>query len=76
MTFIRVQTNSLPDHCFQTNSEMKDQKIDFEVPFNIDVLGTNFVSFINETLYDQHICNSFWPEGPVSLLRNISGDLR
>eukprot|EP00352_Strombidinopsis_acuminata_P007143 CAMPEP_0176364566 /NCGR_PEP_ID=MMETSP0126-20121128/19878_1 /TAXON_ID=141414 ORGANISM="Strombidinopsis acuminatum, Strain SPMC142" /NCGR_SAMPLE_ID=MMETSP0126 /ASSEMBLY_ACC=CAM_ASM_000229 /LENGTH=109 /DNA_ID=CAMNT_0017721255 /DNA_START=165 /DNA_END=493 /DNA_ORIENTATION=- len=43
--YIRVQTNGLPNHCYQaTNENPSDVNLDYKVKFNMDVSGRENIS--------------------------------
>lgn len=62
ITRIRVQTNSLPNHCYKAPSQAPSENaIDFEVAFGTDIYGLPPVDPGTQKQIDDALCNNQWP---------------
>jgi len=61
LTYIRVQTNSLPSHCYQTSKAPEINLIDFETYFNPTYLNQTTVVISSQATLDAQVCDFRWP---------------
>eukprot|EP00347_Sterkiella_histriomuscorum_P016074 403354588 len=58
---IRVQTNSMPDHCMQSmNVFPEENDIDFQVRYNIRPSELKTLDIYSQTQYDNYACSNIW----------------
>lgn len=68
ITYIRVQTNSLPDHCFYSSSfTVRELAVDFEVKFNLDVT-------VGAQGYPSPRSGKTWPTTQTDVTNTVCGD--
>lgn len=67
--YIRVQTNSFPDHCISSKTKAHENQIDFEVYFNPRLRDPTPVSITTQAVLDSQVCTWNWPahETPFGL---------
>eukprot|EP00347_Sterkiella_histriomuscorum_P014803 403359465 len=60
--YIRVQTNSLPDHCFVRDSSSFpiENYIDFQVKYDVSPTLLSTASFSNSSKAESALCNNKW----------------
>lgn len=79
LTYIRVQTNSLPSHCYQTATPPQENQIDIETYFNPTYLNPNPVVISSQATLDAQVCDFSWPQtdsapqGYTHFLGNVTG---
>ena len=75
ITWIRVQTNSFPDHCFDAAVTPQENVIQFEVPWNRDPNSYPPLDLDTANKYDSQVCNWNKPySNPAYSFINLSGD--
>jgi hypothetical protein len=57
LTYIRVQTNSLPSHCYKTATPPKENLIDVESYFNPTYLNPTPVVITSQATLDAQVCD-------------------
>ena len=62
MTYIRVQTNSLPSHCYKSATSPAVNNIDFETYFNPTFANPTPVTITSQATLDSQVCDFDWPE--------------
>lgn len=68
VTYIRVQTNSLPDHCFySTDFSVKELDVDFEVKFDLNVT-------VGAAGYPSPRSGKTWPSTQTEVTNTVCGD--
>eukprot|EP00347_Sterkiella_histriomuscorum_P007900 403347132 len=61
ITMIRVQTNSMPDHCFYANLQAPTENlIDFEVAFDLGLENLAVLNYNTQLLVDNNLCSATW----------------
>ena len=76
---MRIQTDSFPDHCYNSATLPQANDIDFITPFNPSPPGFVNVSITTQAVLDAQICSDIWPTkftnpaGFSQYLGNING---